>query len=190
MASGPRSCKTTSWVASARERWATASVWMSLYKSVPVSTTASPRAPAGRAAQAATESAERRACNASITSSGRAPARRAAGSGQVLTMRTSCGVSRLCQRCAVCQLPLLASASAGLTMTMRKGPTCALTACMTSLRPLPKTRRTSRVHRSRPGFVQSRLRAAILQNRPVAICRSFRCGCAHLWQIAARRRAS
>ena len=77
-------------------------------------------------AQAATEAAERRACRAIMQLSCAA----AGPSGHWVTIRTLHNLvglstfpasrrdcSKVCQRRAVCQLPLLASASAGLTIT-------------------------------------------------------------------------
>ncbi len=96
--------------ASASERCAPASASMSRYRSVPVSTSSNGRAvPVSR--QAATDAAERRACSAIIRSS--LPACQAARRLTRYADDKNCA-----QRRAVCQLPLLASASAGVTMTM------------------------------------------------------------------------
>ena len=71
-----------------------------------------PAIAAWASAQAAIAGAERRACSASMR---RSPG--ASASGHCVVIRTGSGASSCAQRRAVRQLPLLASASAGLTMT-------------------------------------------------------------------------
>jgi hypothetical protein len=94
----------------------------SWYRSVPVNTTARPRlGPGVPWPRPAIEAAERRACSASITSSSFA-----AASGHSCRMRTVKSSARCCcpPACGR-QLPLLAAASAGLTITT-DGATSAL----------------------------------------------------------------
>src|SRR3989339_1779767 len=99
---------------------------MSRYRSVPLSTTARPGTGCRQEAsprlcvQASTEAAERRACRATMALS----CATAGPSGHWVTMRAwkpgwlaVAECRNFCQRRAVCQLPLLASASAGLTIT-------------------------------------------------------------------------
>jgi len=114
----PFSCSTIKCRANSSDFCAVSSVSMSRYRSVPVSASTSPGLPCAwlprLCAQAAIESAERRACSAIIATS-----RCVAGVfSQCFTMRTlKCPDKNNCQRRAVCQLPLLESARAGLTMT-------------------------------------------------------------------------
>ena len=91
---------------------------MSRYRSVPVSATARPgasRAAARYCAQAAIESAERRACKASMASGAQDST---PGDQWRTTWTSNVAANMRCQRCAVVQLPLLASRSAGLTITI------------------------------------------------------------------------